>query len=140
MAWQSQNGAEHEGTCRGGCPRNATENLISDGNVHDIQRAEVIADKGYDSKSIVEFATKSRMSTGIPSLSNEKIPKIYDKELYKKRHIVENFFLKISVYQEYLVLPSLPLHRIHHALPQNPICRPLLDLNDELHMMMQKIS
>ena len=76
--------------------------LIPDGNVHDSQKSEelfkdlkakyLIADKEYDSKSIVEFATKNRMDAVIPSLSNEKIPKIYDKELFKKRRIVENFF------------------------------------------------
>ncbi len=76
-------------------------------------------DKGYDSKSIVKFAAKNGMNAVIISRSNAKISRIYDKELYKKRHIVENLFLQISVHQKYLVLPSLPLHRIHHALLQS---------------------
>ena len=57
--------------------------LISDGNVHDSQRAEelnkdfkakyLIADKGYDSRSVVEFATKNGMEAVIPARSDAKI-------------------------------------------------------------------
>ncbi len=79
-AWRFQNGTEHEGTRRGRCSRNAAENPI--------------ADKEYDNESIVEFAVKNGINAVIPSLSNAIMQKIYDKELYKKRHIVENFFPK----------------------------------------------
>ncbi len=97
----------YEGTRRGGYSRNAAENPI--------------ADKEYDNDSIVEFAAKNGMNVVIPPRRNAKISRIYDKELYKKRHIVENFFLKISVDQKYLILPSLPHNRIHHTLPQPPL-------------------
>jgi len=108
--------------------------LISDRNVHDSQRAEelskdfkakyLIADKGYDSKSIVEFVAKTGMKAVIPSRSNAKMQRNYDKELYKKRHIVENFFLKIKKFmgistrytknisssQAYLTIASIMLY------------------------------
>ena len=73
----------YEGTRRGGYSRNAAENPI--------------ADKEYDNDSIVEFAAKNGMNVVIPPRRNAKISRIYDKELYKKRHIVENFFLKFSI-------------------------------------------
>ena len=73
----------YEGTRRGGYSRNAAENPI--------------ADKEYDNDSIVEFAAKKGMKAVIPSRRNAKTQRNYDKKLYKKRHIVENFFLKFSI-------------------------------------------
>ncbi len=36
----------------------------------------------------------------IPGRRNRKIPIIYDKELYKKRNVVERFFLKIKSFRK----------------------------------------
>ena len=65
--------------------------------IKDFKAKYLIADKGYDSKSIVEFAVKNGMKAVIPSRRNAKMQRNYDKKLYKKRHIVENFFLKFSI-------------------------------------------
>lgn len=35
----------------------------------------------------------------IPSKSNHKHPREYDKELYKARHLIENFFAKLKQYR-----------------------------------------
>jgi transposase len=35
----------------------------------------------------------------IPPKSNRKIQREYDKELYKERHLIENFFLKLKQYR-----------------------------------------
>jgi len=76
---------------------------ITAGNINDsteacelldgINAKKLLADKGYDTNEIVEFATNAGMEAVIPPKSNRKEQREYDKELYKKRHIVENVFL-----------------------------------------------
>ena len=80
--------------------------LITSGTVADCSKAIelidglkgyiVIADKGYDSDEIVEYIEKSEMESVIPPRKNRLKQRTYDKELYKKRHLVENFFLKLK--------------------------------------------
>ena len=56
----------------------------------------IIADKGYDSTEIVEFVEESGMKPVIPPRKNRLQQMCYDKGLYKRRHLVENFFLKLK--------------------------------------------
>ena len=35
----------------------------------------------------------------IPSKRNRKSPRTYDKELYKERHLIENFFAKLKQFR-----------------------------------------
>jgi transposase len=57
----------------------------------------LLADKGYDSDEIIRLVVrKKKMVAIIPSKSNRKIPRLLHKELYKKRHKVENTFLKMK--------------------------------------------
>jgi transposase len=56
----------------------------------------LIADKGYDSNAIVEQAARQKMQPQIPPRSNRKTPRIYDKHLYKLRHLVENAILHLK--------------------------------------------
>jgi transposase len=58
-----------------------------------IAAKKVLADKGYDTNEIIEYALEHEMEAVIPPKSNRKEQRGYDKELYKKRHIVENVFL-----------------------------------------------
>ena len=76
---------------------------ITAGNVNDsteacdmlagIKAKKLLADKGYDTNDIVDFATNSGMEVVIPPKSNRIVQRDYDKETYKKRHLVENMFL-----------------------------------------------
>jgi transposase len=56
----------------------------------------LLADKGYDSDAIVELAVKQGMQAHIPPRKNRKEQRIYDKHLYKLRHLVENAFLHLK--------------------------------------------
>jgi transposase len=56
----------------------------------------LLADRGYDSDSIVEDAINKGMIPVIPPRKNRKNQRIYDKELYKARHLVENAFLHLK--------------------------------------------
>ena len=76
---------------------------ITAGTTHDSTQAiyliegicaeNLLADKGYDSDAIIEFAKTNGMTPVIPPKSNRKIQRKYDKYLYKLRHLVENCFM-----------------------------------------------
>jgi len=57
---------------------------------------ELLADKGYDSDAIIEQAKAQGMGIVIPPKKNRKEKRVYDKELYKLRHLVENAFLHLK--------------------------------------------
>ena len=57
---------------------------------------DLIADKGYDSNTIVEQATRQGMQAQIPPRSNRNEARTYDKHLYKLRHLVENAVLHLK--------------------------------------------
>lgn len=52
----------------------------------------LLADKGYDSNEIVDYAQLSGAIAIIPPKKNRKIQRIYDKHLYKERHKIECLF------------------------------------------------
>jgi transposase len=56
----------------------------------------LLADRGYDTNAILDAALASGMTAVIPPGKNRKEQRAYDKELYKKRHWVENAFLHLK--------------------------------------------
>lgn len=56
----------------------------------------LLADKGYDSQEILNFAKKNGMKPVIPPRKSRKTQRYYDRSLYKAHHLVENLFLKIK--------------------------------------------
>ena len=62
----------------------------------------VIADKGYDSAAIAEHIEKNNeASVVIPSKTNRKTVRNYDKILYKKRNSVERLFCKLKQFRRF---------------------------------------
>jgi len=60
----------------------------------------VIADKAFDAdERVIEPLQKAGKTAVIPSKSNRKIRRHYDKHLYKARHLVENFFCKLKQFR-----------------------------------------
>ena len=58
-----------------------------------IEAGIVIADKGFDAdERVIDPLEKAGKSTVIPPKANRKHKRSYDKELYKKRHKIENSF------------------------------------------------
>jgi transposase len=80
--------------------------IITDGTTHDSRQAEdlidgfkaqnLLADKAYDSDSIIEKSILQGINPVIPPKRNRKIQRDYDKDLYKIRHLVENAFLYLK--------------------------------------------
>ena len=56
----------------------------------------LLADRGYDTDSIVDYASSAGMTVVIPPKKNRKVQREYDKHLYKVRHLVENAFLHLK--------------------------------------------
>ena len=56
----------------------------------------LLADRGYDSNEIVYLAQSQGMSVVIPPKTNRIDQRLYDKEIYKLRHLVENAFLHLK--------------------------------------------
>ncbi len=109
-----------------GCP---TKVMLTPGNISDCTQAiallegqrgdYVIADKGYDSQSIVEAVEELGAEAVIPSRSFRKEPRSYDRYLYKQRSMVECTFAKIKQFRRvatrYDKLASTYLSFLHVA-------------------------
>ena len=75
-AWVAQKGAQYENSFGRGCAW--------------------YADRGYDSDEIIEYAKNQGIQPVIPPRKNRKIQHNFNKTLYKKRHRVENAFLRLK--------------------------------------------
>lgn len=65
-----------------------------------LEAKALLADKAYDAQERVrDVLAEKECEAVIPSKSNRKEPKSYDKELYKARHLIENFFAKLKQYR-----------------------------------------
>jgi transposase len=63
------------------------------------QTDAVIADKAYDSNAVVDAARRQGAEAVIPSKKNRKVPREYDKHLYKERKKVEWFINLLKQYR-----------------------------------------
>ena len=82
---------------------------LSPGNDADISHAceilegvvakTVVADKGYDSDELRIWLFERDIAPCIPAKSNRVDPLPYRKALYRKRHLVENFFAHIKTFR-----------------------------------------
>ena len=61
-----------------------------------IEPAHVIADKGYESNKILAFFRSKGTNAVIPPKSNRKNPREYDRDLYRKRNLIERAFHKLK--------------------------------------------
>jgi len=56
----------------------------------------VIADRGYDGENVLEKVKELGALAVIPSRSNRKVQREYDRELYKERNLIERAFNKLK--------------------------------------------
>ena len=85
--------------------------MLTAGNVHDVTVAEkllsqiqlkrttVLADKAYGKWELREFIANNDADFCIPPRENEADPWFVDWCLYKERHLVETFFLKLKEFR-----------------------------------------
>lgn len=84
--------------------------MLTPGQAHDLNGADgllpglgadaLLADKAYDAdERVLDLLQNAGMTPVIPPKSNRKEQRDYDKELYKARHLIENFFCKLKQYR-----------------------------------------
>jgi len=89
---------------------NAIGFFLTGGEAHDLVGADrllpsmqadvLIADKAFDAdKRVLEPLAEVGKSAVIPPKSNRRSPRDYDRELYKARHLIENFFAKLKQFR-----------------------------------------
>ena len=65
-----------------------------------LEAKTVIADKGFDAeKRVLGPLKEAGKQAVIPPKANQKVQRDYDKELYKTRHLIENFFAKLKLFR-----------------------------------------
>jgi transposase len=86
---------------------NPTGFHLTGGNAHDLMGADallpglkaqaLLADKAYHAqKRVIQPPEARGIAIVIPPKRNHKNPRPYDKDLYKTRHLIENFFCKLK--------------------------------------------
>lgn len=89
---------------------NPTAFHLTPGQAHDLEGSDallpsmkapiLIADKAYDAQQRVILPLHEAGKTAvIPSRSGSAEPRKYDRELYKRRHLIENFFARLKQYR-----------------------------------------
>jgi transposase len=67
--------------------------------IEDKEFENLLGDKGFDTDKIVEKVEAKGANVVIPSKSNRKVLREYDKEIYKERNKVERFFNRIKQFR-----------------------------------------
>jgi transposase len=57
---------------------------------------DVIADRGYDAKWVLELAESKGSQAHIPTHRSRKLQRSVDPQLYRQRNLVERFFSKLK--------------------------------------------
>ena len=60
---------------------------------------QLLADRAFDTNWLREALSAVKIEAVIPPKSNRRFPAEFDKETYKWRHLIENFFQKIKEYR-----------------------------------------
>ena len=83
---------------------------LSPGQAHDLAGADellpeleagtLIADKAFDAEErVLEPLARAGKTAVIPPKANRKASRPYDEDLYKARHLIENFFAKLKQFR-----------------------------------------
>ena len=66
----------------------------------DLVADTLLADKAFDADArVIDLLAAANKVAVIPSKTNRKVQRQYDKELYKARHLIENFFCKLKEFK-----------------------------------------
>ena len=89
---------------------NPLDFILTPGQAHDLQGADallpdmaadaLLADKAFDAdERVIEPLLARGKSVVIPPKRNRKVQREFDKEAYKARHLIENFFCRLKQYR-----------------------------------------
>ncbi len=86
---------------------NPTAFCLTGGQAHDLEGADellpgmaadlLIADKAFDAdERVIDLLAAQNKTVVIPPKANRKVSRDYDRDIYKARHLIENFFAKLK--------------------------------------------
>jgi len=89
---------------------NAIGFFLTGGQAHDLigadhllptmQAATLLADKAYDADArVIDVLHAAGKAAVIPQKANRKVDRGYDRDAYKARHLIENFFADLKQYR-----------------------------------------
>ena len=89
---------------------NPTAFFLTPGQAHDLEGADeflpqmqadvLLADKAFDAdERVIEPLIAAGKEFVIPLRSNRKAKRAFDEEIYKARHLIENFFCRLKQYR-----------------------------------------
>ena len=89
---------------------NPTAFFLTPGQAHDLKGADallpqmkaeaLLADKAFDAdERVIEPLLAAGKKLVIPPKRNRKVQRTFDREMYKARHLIENFFCKLKQYR-----------------------------------------
>ena len=81
-------------------PRQEPEVRMAREPLGNISKKIVLADKGYDSDDLRDEIARSRGYALITGRKNRKREVLYVKSIGRKRHVVENFFVRIKRFRQ----------------------------------------
>ena len=80
------------------CPRHLCRRIPLLDHVNS-NGSNVLADRGYDCNKLIDYIYSHGGEPTIPSRKGAKFERHCDWWLYKERHLVENYFLKLKAYR-----------------------------------------
>lgn len=89
---------------------NPLDFILTPGQAHDLEGADallpdmaaevLLADKAFDAdERVIEPLRARGKSFVIPPKSNRKVQRDFDRDAYKARHLIENFFCKLKEFR-----------------------------------------
>jgi len=81
------------------CPGQAHDLKATPELVADLQAGHLLADRAFDANWLLKELNTRGITPVIPPRKRRKKPHDYDVEMYKWRHLVENYFQKIKDYR-----------------------------------------
>lgn len=88
---------------------NLTDFRLLPGHAHDLRGTaaliegltcgHLLADRAFDANWLRDALTGAGIEPVIPSKCNRRVPAEFDREAYKWRHLIENFFGKLKAYR-----------------------------------------
>lgn len=67
--------------------------------IKNLSAQAILADKAYDTDSIVAAAHTAGMAVVIPSKRNRNAPRPLDSSRFRARHLIENLFQRMKVFR-----------------------------------------
>ncbi len=101
---------KHQNPYHGHALGNPVGSHLTGGEAHDLVGADhllpamqadtLIADKAFDAdQRVIKPLADAGKTAVIPSKANRRVPRKFDRLLYKEHHLIENFFAKLKQFR-----------------------------------------